>query len=104
MYNFFFPQALQNELSNKEPDLRLLLDKGQKMIENASPVSDVSDLSDRVEGIRDEWQSLKRALSDRDLRIREANKMADKFYSDADLLSAWLSLHEDKLNNFPSIG
>ena len=45
-------EAMQNELSNQEPDLRLLLDKGASMVELATPESDVSDLSDKLDSIK----------------------------------------------------
>ena len=99
-------QALQNELGNKEPDMTLLLDKGQKILDSASasPVSDVSDLSEKLESLRDGWKELRHAASERDLRLKEADKLADQFHSDADLLAAWLNLAEEKLGNAPVVG
>ena len=47
-------EAMQNELSNQEPELRLLLDKGAHVIDLASPGSDVSDLSDQIDSIKGE--------------------------------------------------
>ena len=86
--------------------MTLLLDKGQKIVDSASasPVSDVSDLSEKLESLRDGWKELRDAASERDLRLKEADKLADQFHSDADLLAAWLSLEEEKLGNAPIVG
>ncbi len=48
-------QALQSELGSREPELTLLLDKGQKLVDSAasSPLSDVSDLSETLDSLRD---------------------------------------------------
>ena len=106
MLFFFSSQALQNELDSKEPDMNLLLDKGQKIVDSAStsPMSDVSDLSEKLESLREGWKELHRVASERDLRLKEADKLADQFHSDADLLAAWLNLAEEKLNNVPTVG
>ena len=53
-------QALQTDMSNKEPDLRLLLDKGQRMVDQASPMSDMSDLSDKLDSMRSSWKAFVR--------------------------------------------
>ena len=86
--------------------MNLLLDKGQKIVDSAStsPMSDVSDLSEKLESLREGWKELRRVASERDLRLKEADKLADQFHSDADLLAAWLNLAEEKLNNVPTVG
>ena len=91
-------QAIANEVSNREPDLRLILDKGQKMVDTASPMSDISDLSDKIEGLRSEWKNLQAKVTERQGVLKEARRLADKFYADADMLNAWLQMTEDKLD------
>ena len=94
---FSVPQGLQNELSNREPDLRLLLDKGQRMVDQASPLSDISDISDKMESMRTGWRKLKDKVADRKSKLKAANKHAEKFQGDMDTMLAWLGLEEEKL-------
>lgn len=97
-------QALQNEISNREPNLRLVLDKGQHMKDTASPMSDVSDLNDQLEGLKGEWKKLKMMVADNDSKIKEANKHAERFQADADTMLAWLAINEEKLDSAAPVG
>ena len=91
--------TLTSEVTAKEPDLRLILDKGQKMMDSASPMSDISDLSEKLEGLKQEHKGLKDKLAERANKLKEANRLANKFQGDADLMKAWLELNEEKLDS-----
>ena len=84
-------------MANREPDLRLLLDKGQRMVDQASPMSDISDISDKMEGMRTGWRKLKDKAADRKSKLKATNKHAEKFQGDLDTMVAWLGMEEEKL-------
>lgn len=90
-------EGLQNEMSDREPDLRLLLDKGQRMMDQASPTSDISDIADKLEAMRNAWRKLKDEAADRKAKLQAVNKHAEKFQSDLEMMQAWLSLEEEKM-------
>ena len=95
---------MESEITNKDSDLRLLLTKGQTLVDTASPMSDVSDLSDRLDSIKSEYGKIKRKSSQKKDKFKECNKMANKFQGDLDLLSAWLQLNEEKVTAMPPVG
>ena len=97
-------KALQTDMSNKEPELRLLLDKGQHMIDHASPMSDVSDLSDKVDGMRSNWKSLREKMAERNSKLKEVGKHSEKFHDDLDTMLLWLQLNEEKLESAAAVG
>lgn len=47
------------------------------------------------------WEEVRRNASERDARLKEADRLSDKFHSDADLLAAWLSLAQERLSHMP---
>lgn len=102
--DMYFFQALQNELSTRDPDLRLLLDKGQRMLDEASPMSDVSDLSDKMDGFKTELGRLKDKVSRRSAKLKSANKLAGSFQGNLDTLRLWLGLNEEKLSEMGPVG
>ena len=103
MFILFLPQALQNELHNKEPELRAILDKAEQTLEQASPLSDVSDLTDKVDAVRGEWAKLKTKASDRQQHLKDVHRHAQKFQADLDTMQMWLNLEEDKLEKADAI-
>ncbi len=91
--------TLSKEVGNKDPDLKLLLDKGHKMVDSASPMSDMSDLSEQLDGLQSEYKALKDKIAEREKKLKDANQLAERFQGDADLMKAWLELNEEKLAN-----
>ena len=75
----------------------MVLDKGHKLTSSASPMSDVSDISEKLDGIKSEWKKLKEKVTDRAGKLKEANKHAEKFRADMDKMIVWLGLNEETL-------
>ena len=67
-------------------------------------MSDVSDVTEQLDGLRGEWKKLKLKVGERDARLREANRHAERFQADADTMLAWLQLNEDKLAAAAPVG
>ena len=67
-------------------------------------MSDVSDLSDQLDGLKGEWKKLKVKAVDRDAKLKEAAKHAKHFHTDADNMLAWLQLNEEKLDGASPVG
>ena len=73
------------------------------MVDSASPDSDVSDLSDKLESLRSEWKDLQASVAARQAALKEASRLAEKFRNDAELLGAWMGLTEEKLQAEQSV-
>lgn len=73
------------------------------MVDSASPMSDVSDLSDRLDSLSGEWKKLKGKVDDRKGKLKDVQRLAEKFYENADILKAWLVMHEEKLGSFEPV-
>ena len=54
-------QTLRSEIQSKEPDLRLLLETGKKMVDTSSesPESEMSGLSQKLDDLQGDWKKLK---------------------------------------------
>ena len=80
-------QTLASEMTSKEADLHVLLDKGRRR-----PGGDAGG-SDRLWG---EWRGVKAAVGARGERLRAAAGHADRLQAEADGLAAWLQLSGEK--------
>ena len=69
------------------------------MVDSASPMSDVSDLSDKLDSLSGDWKKLKTKVDDRKNKLRDVQQLADRFNGNADILRAWLAMSEEKLGN-----
>lgn len=94
-------QMMQNELQHREPDLRLLLEKGQKVLTDSSlsPMSDTSELSDTINSIQTEQRKLKDKLKNRSSKVKQAASHAEKFQTDLDIMEKWLGHQEERLQS-----
>ena len=61
-------------------------------------MSDVSDLSEKMESVRAEWVQIKEKLSDHSRKLKEASIHAEKFNGELDTMKMWLMLNEEKLS------
>ena len=68
-------------------------------MDEASPMSDISDLSEKMDGMRSEWGKLKDKVSTRGSKVKTASKQATKFHADLETMKLWLKLTEDKLTS-----
>ena len=98
---------LQNEVTDRDAEVRQLLDKGNKLLEDAahSPggSSNVADLQDAIDVIRSEQRKLKDGLKDKSARLKQASAHAQKFNADLDVLQRWLTLQEGKIQTSESL-
>jgi chromosome segregation ATPase len=97
---------MENEIQRREPDLRLLLEKGNRVLSDTSlsPMSAISDISDTIDAIKSEEKRLKQKLKDKAAKVRQANAVAEKFHQDLGLLDGWLKNQEEKVDGLPAVG
>lgn len=90
---------------SREPELRLLLERGQKMCDQMTPTSeDVATLVTELDAAKSKLHRLHDRASDKNTKLKEASKRAGKFYDDLETMLAWLSLNGEKIGALPDIG
>jgi len=60
-------------------------------------MSDISDLSEKMESVRSEWVQMKDKLTDHSRKLKDATTHAEKFNGELDTMKMWLMLNEEKL-------
>ncbi|CAB3229877.1 unnamed protein product [Arctia plantaginis] len=93
-------EPLYRELTQKEHELIMLLDKGREMEKKPAHQNLRKDL-DRIQA---QWDKLKREAVDRYTRLQTAMEHCRKFHKAQESFTPWLSDAEDRLNKLPATG
>ncbi|KAL8599003.1 hypothetical protein ACOMHN_006812 [Nucella lapillus] len=93
---------LQQELALKEADIKQLLEKGDKLLEGATPSAEVQAIADTLGELKGEWDRLKEEAADREGRLASADSHAQHFTEQLDKLVMWLTMTEEKLDKMKS--
>ena len=96
-------QAIQSEILAREPEIRSLLEKGQKIFDQSPPTSDIADFTNKLDTAKSEWRKLREKATEKNAKLKEAVKQSEKFYSDLNTMSAWLDITEEKLASLDSV-
>lgn len=91
-------QTLQQELSLKDADVKDLLEKGKRLVEDASPSAEVQAISDTLGELQGEWERLQQEAAEREKRLTAADSHAQHFSEHLDKLNMWLNMMEEKLD------
>ncbi|XP_036111688.1 spectrin beta chain, erythrocytic [Molossus molossus] len=84
-------QMLQNEILGHEPRVEDVLQRGQRLVEEAE--IDCRDIEERLGHLRSSWDTLREAVAGRLQRLRDASE-AQQYYLDAGEAEAWISEQE----------
>lgn len=87
-------------MTSREPELRVLFEKGQKM---ADSVDSSSNLGNRLDSAKASWNRLREKATEKNARVKEISKQVAKFYDDVETMLAWLGLSADKVASLPGI-
>ena len=98
-YILFLFKALRHELSLKDADLKELLEKGNKLVEDASPSQEVQAIAETLSELQGEWDRLKEETAEREGRLATADLHAQHFNEHLEKMVMWLNMTEEKLNN-----
>lgn len=88
-------------MTSREPELRLLFEKGQKMSDSVDSSS--TNLSSRLDSAKSSYNRLREKATEKNAKVKDVSKQAAKFYDDLETMSAWLGLRADKVASLPSI-
>lgn len=88
---------MQQELSLKEPEIRQLLEKGDKLVKESSPTTEVRAIADKVGELQGEWTRLQQEVTVQDSRLTMAGSHAQQFTERLDKMAMWLQMTEEKL-------
>lgn len=91
-------QALQQELSLKDAGVKDLLEKGKRLVEDASPSAEVQAISDTLGELQGEWERIQQEAAEREKRLTAADSHAQHFSEHLDKLNMWLNMMEEKLD------
>ena len=67
-------------------------------MDKASPMSDISDLSDKMDSVRSDWAQVRDKLSKRTGQLKKASTHAEKFTGELETMKMWLMFNEEKLS------
>lgn len=86
-----WPQTLQNEILGHAPRVEDVLQRGQRLVEEAE--IDCQDIEERLGHLQSSWDTLREAAAGRLQRLRDASE-AQQYYLDAGEAEAWISEQE----------
>ena len=75
-----------------------LLEKGKRLVEDASPSAEVRAISDTLGELQGEWERLRQEAAEREKRLTAADSHAQHFSEHLDKLNMWLNMMEEKLD------
>ncbi|XP_023611581.1 spectrin beta chain, erythrocytic [Myotis lucifugus] len=84
-------QTLQNEILGHAPRVEDVLQRGQRLVEEAE--IDCGDIEERLGHLQSSWDTLREAAAGRLQRLRDASE-AQQYYLDAGEAEAWISEQE----------
>ncbi|XP_075985145.1 dystonin-like protein short stop isoform X26 [Anticarsia gemmatalis] len=91
-------EPLYRELTQREHELIMLLDKGREMEKKPAH----QNLRKDLDRIQTQWDKLKRETVDRHTRLQTAMEHCRKFHKAQESFTPWLSDAEDRLNKLPA--
>lgn len=91
-------QSLHQELALKDPDVKELLEKGDKLVQDSSPSAEVRAIADTLGELQGEWERLRQEAAEREKRLTAADSHAQHFNEHLDKLNMWLNMMEEKLD------
>ncbi|XP_046365486.2 microtubule-actin cross-linking factor 1, isoforms 1/2/3/5-like isoform X11 [Haliotis rufescens] len=90
-------KVLLQDITAQEPEIRDLLDKGQKILEKSSPTMDTRNIADTLDQIQSEWKDLQDSAKDKEQDLAEAKAHAQKYQDSLDKMLMWMDMSDDKL-------
>ena len=69
-------QGIQNELSVREPEVRLLLERGHRYAEQSSSPA-AADVAEALDAAKTAWRSVRDRASSKAAQLREVNRRAE---------------------------
>lgn len=85
------------DLSNHLPELKELLLKGNKILDNSTPSPQSQDLEDKLQDIKAQWEELNKTANQRGQKIDASVKHAQSFEDQLEKQLLWLQIAGDRL-------
>jgi len=86
----------------REPELRLLLERGQRCAEQSSAGTAAADVSAALEAAKTTWRTVREKANNKSAQLREVNRRAEVFHAELGMMLTWLGISENKLESVTS--
>jgi len=97
-------QGIQNELQNREPEVRLLFERGQRFMDQSPSDATSAGVPSTLDAVKAKWRSVRDEASDKASKLREASKRSEVFNTELETMLAWLAMSEDKIASVSAVG